>query len=188
MITRFHLSTKLEKTLPFKLDKASDEATDHPLGTWNIRLIYLCRRKCWFVTNSKTYFSFIIPNVTNKLLKDIDVIINDSFYRQVCYSIHMYSPVSLKALLGEIRLYRTNGDRKNLGVQNDMLYNLNFFKAGKSSLEDWDFLKRLDILNKGFWGGPKYITPRIEMEKLLDKYTSINNSGDIHYTPNEDKR
>ncbi len=180
MITRFHVSTKLEKTLPFKLEKAPKEPTEHPLGTWNIRLIYLNRKKCWFITNSKTYFTFFIPCVTNKVLKDIDKIIADWFFRQASYSINLYSPFSITELLGEIKLYRTNGDRKTLGVQNNMLLNFEHFKAGKKSINDWDFLERSDSINWFLWGSPKYLTPYKEMKKLLDEHLPIDNSG-IHF-------
>src|ERR1039457_3647256 len=71
-MTLIHCTQKLLKELGNPPFAAYTPAVTGGLGNWYANLIRIDRKKCLLFTNEKTLYSFLIPNILKKNIKNIE--------------------------------------------------------------------------------------------------------------------
>lgn len=146
MRTPIYTSKKLEKTIKkiIRSDKSSENGI---LGKWNATIFYVERKKCWLISNAKTQYSLIIPDIKSTDLNSIEKIFKNSLYEQLKNDGIYIEFDKLNELIGVIEFYPTDNDRKTTGFQNHKLENLEYWKMDYGKYENMPFLDLASGLN-----------------------------------------
>ena len=146
MRTPIYTSKKLEKTIKkiIQPDKISETGI---LGKWNATLFYVERKKCWLISNAKTQYSLILPDIKSTDLNTIEKIFINSLYEQLKNDGIYIEFDKLSELIGVIEFYPTDNDRKTAGFQNHKLANLECWKIDYGKYENMPFIDLASGLN-----------------------------------------
>ncbi|MFB2121485.1 hypothetical protein [Parapedobacter sp. 2B3] len=174
MHTAIHTSRKLEKLIKKWVIPQTGNIQNAPLGKWNATVFFVDRKKCWLVTNAKTQYHVILPDIKAADMADIDRIIKQAFYTQLQYDGISISLDNVNRLLNDVLLYPTDNDRSTTAYQNQRLLELDYWKHGYQGLEHMpirDLTNRINktpinlISKKRFSACTDALT---EMKRLLD--------------------
>jgi Domain of unknown function (DUF6933) len=146
MRTPIYTSKKLEKTIKkiIQPDKISETGI---LGKWNATIFYVERKKCWLISNAKTQYSLILPDIKSTDLNTIEKIFINSLYEQLKNDGIYIEFDKLSELIGVIEFYPTDNDRKTAGFQNQKLANLECWEIDYGKYENMPFIDLASGLN-----------------------------------------
>lgn len=105
MLTAIHTSRKLEKLIKKWVVPQTHNTENAPLGKWNATVFFVDRKKCWLITNAKTQYHVILPDVKAADIADIDRIFKRAFYAQLQYDGISISLDNVNRLLNDVHLY-----------------------------------------------------------------------------------
>ncbi len=170
METSIYTTKKLEKLVKKKINKEAPEPNGR-LGKWNGTVFYVNRRKCWLLTNALTLYNLIITDITAAELNEIERRIILEFHRQLNFDGFEVSLEIVYELIGEIKFYQTDNDRRMTGIQNQKILALEYLKSDYLSLDQMN----MDILTHNFNKEPiqfgkkqgNFIRGIYEMAKIL---------------------
>lgn len=172
MITNIYLSRKLEKLVPKEFIQMSDFAEENQLGTWSANVFYVDRKKCWIMTNSLSFYTLILQDISSKEIKNITNIFIETFQQQLQIDGVKISSSELQNKIGKLNLFSTNNDKRTLGVQNSLKVYIEDWKYEYGSFENWPFRE----LNRRINGIPYkqngWMHPN---EKMKEMVLAINN-------------
>ena len=162
MRTPIYTSKKLEKTIKkiIQPDKISETGI---LGKWNATIFYIERKKCWLISNAKTQYSLILPDIKSTDLNTIEKIFINSLYEQLKNDGIYIEFDKLSELIGVIEFYPTDNDRKTAGFQNHKLANLECWKIDYGKYENMPFIDLASGLNS--------IPIHLGTNKKIDNFT-----------------
>lgn len=174
MITSIYTSKKLEK-LTGKLISKSPQADEEQgiLGKWNANIFYVSRKKCWLVTNSRSRYSVILPDITASSLNKINDIFKNNLYSQIIYDGVFMDYSNLDNLIGRLQFHPTDNDRRTIGFQNTLFDILDYRKAEYGQLENIPLKRITHYINHTLfhWDKPTMANstnPVAELKKLLE--------------------
>jgi hypothetical protein len=132
------------KLLKLPSSRLSEVPDIEPLGSWFANLLYLDRRKCILITNSRTLYSFCVLDVKKTDLTDL----GEFFAQHLLDSLRSEgAPTSflskVESSLDEVVVARTNS-RSVLGSMNDLVIQIKVrvgYEGGVSAC-DVDMLNR----------------------------------------------
>lgn len=169
MVTPIYTSKKLEKFTKklMNIDEPGEEELSE-LGKWNANIFYVQRKKCWLLTNAKTRYSVILTDVTSADIKNIDAIFKDTLYSQLIYDGIFTDYKTMENLLGDLRFFPTDNDRRTIGFQNVHFGALEYRKYEYPSLADWPVRQYNGNLNNYpfHWG-------KVRMDETTDPVTEM---------------
>jgi hypothetical protein len=175
-MTPIHVTKKLEKTIRKVVRTDLPEVQPGLLGKWNAALFYVDRKKCWLVTNARTKYSVILPDITISTLPNIDKLFRFALCDQLLYDGFKTSLDEEESVIGDLIFLPTDNDRKTTMFQNHRLFELEFYKYRYGSLEDMPLNKLTNYMNtcptrigKGH-SVNSYTRAIAEMEKILKTF------------------
>ena len=157
MITRIHLSKKLEKSAK-KIEISAPDPGEKMtlLEKWNANLFFISRKKCWLLTNSKTRYSVLLKDMNAGNLENIQEIFKDRFFNQLRYDGIQIEFTEIEKLVGELKFCPTDNDRRTLGIQNQHFQALDYRKSEYGSFGNFPFQRINHQLNTyPFWDKKK---------------------------------
>ncbi|MFD1293833.1 DUF6933 domain-containing protein [Lutibacter holmesii] len=162
MRTPIYTTKKLEKTIKkiIQTDKNSESGI---LGKWNATIFYVDRKKCWLISNAKTQYCLILPDVKSADLNLINKKFKDSLYEQLKNDGIYIEFDKLNEIIGEIEFHPTDNDRKTAGFQNHKLANLECWKVDYEKYENMPFIDLASGLNS--------VPIHIGTSKKMDDFT-----------------
>ena len=146
MRTPIYTSKKLEKTIKkiIQTDKTSETGI---LGKWNATIFYVDRKKCWLISNAKTQYCLILPDIKSTDLNTIEKKFKNSLYEQLKNDGIYIEFDKMSEMIGDIKFYPTDNDRKTAGFQNNKLANLECWKIDYEKYENMPFIDLASGLN-----------------------------------------
>jgi len=174
MHTAIHTSRKLEKLIKKWVVPQPHNIENAPLGKWNATVFFVDRKKCWLITNAKTQYHVILPDIKAADIADIDRIFKRAFYTQLQYDGFSISLDNVNRLLEDVHLYPTDNDKSTTVYQNQRLLDLDYWKYEYQRLEYMpirDLTNRINktpinLTSKKRFSG--YTDALTEMKRLLD--------------------
>lgn len=167
MNTNIFLSRKLEKLVPKEKIQVPDSFEENPLGTWSANVFYVDRKKCWIITNSLSFYTLILQDISSKEIKNLTAIFTQIFLQQLQVDGINLSLTELQKIIGEVHLFSTNNDKRTLGVQNSLKVYIEDWKHEYGSFKNWPFRE----LNRRINGIPYkqnvWIHPNEKMKELI---------------------
>ena len=136
--TNLFTTRKLEKVVKGFISE-NDRIENKYLGDWTASLFYVDHKKCWLVINKQTKYVLILPDMKKADLKNISSIFKENFHQQLVYDGINVDYNLIEKIIGEINLYKTDGDRKTLGTLNNILAYLEHWKNEFGSFENMPF-------------------------------------------------
>ncbi|MBI9052807.1 MAG: hypothetical protein JEY96_03260 [Bacteroidales bacterium] len=169
MKTGIYISRKLEKLIPKKFIRESVQVIENPLGTWSANIFYVSRKKCWILTNSVSFYTVILQDISTAAIKNINEIFTHTLFHQLQTDEIAIDIQEVQNLFGEVDLFTTNNDRRTIGVQNSLSINFDDWKYEFGDFSNWPFRD----LNRRINGIPyKQIgwkKPKEKMKEILGK-------------------
>lgn len=161
-----HCTQKLLKEL------GSPSLVDTPvvtegLGSWYANLIRIDRRKCLLFTNEKTLYSFLIPNVVKKNIKNIEekFLVNLSLNLQAeGFRLEIINRVMQE--YKEIGIAKT-ASKNVLGSMNQLAFEYEVLIEMKDGLEHVKTLEMNRDINRTILKGIKYLHPIEALREVL---------------------
>jgi hypothetical protein len=144
--TPIHTSKKLEKLVK-RLIVANHNYEHGMLGKWNATIFYVDRKKCWLISNARTQYNVILPDITSKDLKNIDNIFRETLYEQLVYDGIITDFGNLCNISDGLIFLPTDNDRKTTGFQNHRITYLEWWKHEFESLENMPLKDLTNRLN-----------------------------------------
>lgn len=94
------------------------------LGDWNGHLFTIERRKCLVFVNNKTYYSVFLADILKKDLLNFQDLFSTSLIQQLLHDevIDLQKVSFVKEALGQLRLAKTNNNKKAIGTMNELIY------------------------------------------------------------------
>ncbi len=171
MITAIFTTKKLEKTISKHITKDSIENTSF-LGEWNANIFIINRKKCWLLMNFKTKYVLVLNDIKIKDVKNISTVFKENLYNQFIYDGIIIDYDLLDKMVGEVKLYSTNNNRKALGSINDYLRHYDYWVYEYETYDNMNFKDLTSRLNTNLPNTLlKYDYPKNEMLKLINSYT-----------------
>jgi hypothetical protein len=124
IITRIHLSRKLEKQYKKYIGPEGPEGQAGLLGHWYAAHFHVKRKKYWLVTNVQTYYSVIMPQVPAREMHNFGVIFKERLCEQLAVDKIFAEYHVIDTLIGSIRFETTGDNRTTIGKQRNMFYNI----------------------------------------------------------------
>lgn len=167
-------SNKLEKLIGSVGNDLTTDV-DNKLGNWNGHLFIAERKKILLFTNDKTAYSFVMTNIKKADMKDFENLFRESLIKQLDHdiSISERQEVMVRTCLSDIRLAKTNNNKKILGTMNDFIGLIKFEIYRHGGLSNLTNISIGYGLNNHFVGArleratEKYSVPKELMEGLL---------------------
>ena len=166
-----HCTQKLLKELGNPpLQTLDNEPNIEGLGNWYANLLRIDRRKCLLFTNEKTLYSFLIPNVLKKNIKNIE----EEFLISLSMNLQAEG-FSREVINSVMREYQGIGfaktaNKKVLGAMNQLAFEYEVFVQGKEGLENVKILEMNRDINRTILKGIKFLHP---IEALRDVLNGI---------------
>lgn len=167
MNTDIYLSRKLEKLVPKDLIQVAISETENTLGTWNANVFYVDRKKCWIITNSVTFYNVILQDIPSKEIKSLNGIFTHTLLHQLLQDGISIQLNLLQKIVGDVKLYPTNNDKRTIGVQNSMNYFYEYWKEQYGAYKNWDFRYLNGIVNKIPYKQLGWKQPKEKMKEVL---------------------
>lgn len=167
-MTLIHCTQKLLKELGNPPLQSSDTAPDTDgLGNWYANLLRIDRRKCILFANEKTLYSFLIPNVLKKNIRNIqeEFLVNLNFNLQAeGFALDVINKVMQE--YQEIGFAKT-ASKKILGSMNQLAFEYEVLIEMKEGLENLKVLEMNRDINRTILKGIKYLHPIEALQELL---------------------
>ncbi len=163
-MTRIYCTHKLQRFIGKGVQDLPVDLVDSKYGDWNGNLFFIKKRKYIVLTNNLTNYSIFLPNILKKDLKEFNNLIERRVIEQLIYDkiINQNDIEFIREFIGQLTFYKTNNDRRILGVMNDIIYN---FKA--NCLYKYNHISEMDIIHEnGILNTMPTMKPRILKKKL----------------------
>jgi hypothetical protein len=166
MMRIIHCTQKLLKELgnPPLVDTVADT---EGLGNWYANLIRIDRKKCLLFTNEKTLYSFLIPNVLKKNIRNIEeeFLINLSFNLQAeGFSLEVVKLVMQEYT--EIGIAKT-ASKTVIGAMTQLMFEYEVLIEMKEGLENVKVLEMNKHINRSLMRGSRHLHPIEMLQELL---------------------
>ncbi|UJH92419.1 hypothetical protein LZ575_07855 [Antarcticibacterium sp. 1MA-6-2] len=126
------------KKLTKKLIATSDDENQEIsiLGKWNSNVFYVNRKK--LAGNKFPYkiFSYFVGYLSADHLR-IDTIYKDSLFTQITYDGVFIELTVIDSLIGDLKFFPRDNDRRTIGFQNSIFQTLDYRKEKYGKLENW---------------------------------------------------
>jgi len=166
-----HCTQKLTKELPISLtDPDKVPAVSEGLGDWYANLLRFSRTKCLLFTNEKTLYSFFIPGILKKDLRDIKGIFLGHFSNNLQHE--GFGPEVVNRLLQEYQEvgFAKTASRRVLGFMNDFAIHYEFFIWEAGGIENMPLLETNAKINRTpLSAGKEAFCPMDRVRELFSK-------------------
>lgn len=163
-----HCTQKLLKELGNPPLQSIEGVTDTGgLGNWYCNLLRIERKKCLLFTNEKTLYSFLIPNVLKKNIRNIEeeFLINLSLNLQAeGFGLEVINRVMQEHQ--EIGFAKT-ASKHVLGSMNQLAFEYEIFIHEKEGLENIKILEINHAINRTILKGIKFLHPIEALREIL---------------------
>lgn len=167
-ITDIYTSKKLETIIHQSLIKTESTIKRNAFGKWNATVFFISRKKCLLVTNSITRYSLILSGLTKSDFENLSEIFINTFIDQLKTEEIPFNELSVRTLIGEIALHKTDNDRTIIGNQNYIIRYIDDWKYEFGSFENWDFRNINKRLNRVPYKQLGWLYPKERMKILLE--------------------
>jgi hypothetical protein len=173
-MTTIFCSKKLEKFLG-KMETYLEPDYGNKFGNWNGNLFFVQGKKYIIFSNDITSYSFVWGSIKKADVKNFDALFRDSLIRQLDYDIKINErqEIEIRNSLTDIRLTKTNNNKRVLGLMNEAVHIAKHFlfnHGGPGSISDLELgygLNNQFIRMKGAGSTQKYAVPKDLMLDLL---------------------
>lgn len=124
IITKIHLSRKLQKQYKKLVGPEEAEGQAGLLGHWYAAHFHVKRKKYWLVTNAKTYYSVIMPQVPASEIHNFDEIFKERLCDQMAADKIFVDYQVIDTLIGSIRFQETGDNRSTIAKQRNKFDNI----------------------------------------------------------------
>ena len=138
-VTEIYTSRKLESSVPKELIQNESFGKLSPLGKWSATVFFVSRKKCLLITNSITRYSVIIAGVRKSDFQNLSELFINTLTKQLKIDGLSIENLSIKELIGETTLHKTDNNRPIVGTQKYILENTDVWKYEFGSFENWNF-------------------------------------------------
>jgi len=142
------------------------ESTDG-LGNWYCNIIRIDRKKCLLFTNEKSLYSFLVPNVLKKNIRNIEeeFLVNLSFNLQA----EGFSLEVISRVMGEYQEigFAKTASKRILGSMNQLAFEYEVLIEMKEGLENIKILEMNHTINRTILRGIKYLHPIEALREML---------------------
>lgn len=142
------------------------ESTDG-LGNWYCNIIRIDRKKCLLFTNEKSLYSFLVPNVLKKNIRNIEeeFLVNLSFNLQA----EGFSLEVISRVMGEYQEigFAKTASKRILGSMNQLAFEYEVLIEMKEGLENIKILEMNHTINRTILRGIKYLHPIEALREVL---------------------
>jgi len=174
-MTTIFCSDKLKKLLGSTVSENKTILQKSPLGDWNGHLFSIDKRKCLVFVNNQTYYSIFFINILKKDLTDFHKLFTTKLIDQLIYDkiIGENEASFIKKCCSQIMLTKTNGDRKTIGIMNDLIYQFKVHRFYKySELHQMNVIKENSLINESItkpnnYSPKNYSIPKKAMKELI---------------------
>ena len=164
-MTLIHCTQKLLKDL--ENPPLHTPADTQGLGNWYANLIRIDRKKCLLFTNEKTLYSFLIPNILKKNIKNIEeeFLINLNLNLQAeGFSLEIIKKVMQEYT--EIGFAKT-ASKTVLGAMTQLMFEYEVLIEMKEGLENVKVLEMNKHINRSLMRGTRHLHPIEMLQELL---------------------
>jgi len=180
-MTRIYCTNKLQKSFGTVEQTLPSEQFSSEFGDWNGHLFWIDKRKCMIFMNSKTYYSVFFSDILKKDLNDFPNMFYTRLVKQLINDkiINNDEKAFVNKLCGQLTLYKTNNDRRILGMMNDFIYHFKANFYGKyEQLSEMDVVYEASIMNTIPTGKPRelkktWTNPIVNLKELKSHYQQI---------------
>ena len=162
-----HCTAKLLKELKNPPLQNPDTQNSDGLGNWYANLLRIDRRKCILFTNEKTLYSFMIPNVLKKNIRNIqeEFLVNLNFNLQTeGFPLEVINRVM--AEYTEMGFAKT-ASKTVLGAMTQLMFEYEVFIQMKEGLENVKILEMNKDINRSLMRGDRHLHPIEMLQELL---------------------
>ena len=162
-----HCTAKLLKELKNPPLQNPDTQNSDGLGNWYANLLRIDRRKCILFTNEKTLYSFMIPNVLKKNIRNIqeEFLVNLYFNLQTeGFPLEVINRVM--AEYTEMGFAKT-ASKTVLGAMTQLMFEYEVFIQMKEGLENVKILEMNKDINRSLMRGDRHLHPIEMLQELL---------------------
>ena len=142
------------------------ESTDG-LGNWYCNIIRIDRKKCLLFTNEKSLYSFLVPNVLKKNIRNIEeeFLVNLSFNLQA----EGFSLEVISRVMGEYQEigFAKTASKRILGSMNQLAFEYEVLIEMKEGLENIKILEMNHTINRTILSGIKCLHPIEALREVL---------------------
>jgi hypothetical protein len=175
-MTTIFCSKKLEKFFG-KTETYLEPDYANKFGNWNGNIFFVQGKKYIIFSNNITSYSFVWGCIKKADVKNFDTLFKDSLIKQLYHDIKINErqEVEIRTSLADIRLTKTNNNKRVIGLMNEAVYVAKLFlfnNGGAGSISDLKLgygLNNQFIKTKGVGSNFKYDVPKELMLKLLSK-------------------
>lgn len=174
-MTTVFCSKKLERFIG-KIDPYLEPDYGNKFGNWNGNLFVVQGKKYIIITNDKTAYSLVWGCIKKVDLKNFDALFRESLIRQLDYDVKINErqEIEFRNSLADIRLTKTNNNKRVLGYMNEFVHIAKHFifnHGGAGSISDLELGYGLNNQFIGMQGAgaqkKKYAVPKELMLELL---------------------
>jgi Domain of unknown function (DUF6933) len=180
-MTRIYCTNKLQNFFGTVEQVLPSEQFSSEFGDWNGHLFWIEKRKCLIFMNNKTYYSIFFLDILKKDLEDFPILFNKQLVEQLTNDniINYENEAFVNALCEKLTFYKTNNDRRILGMMNDFIYHFKANFYGKyEHLSEMDVIYETSIINNIPTGKPRelkktWTNPIENLKELKSQFPSI---------------
>ncbi len=149
-------------------------------GNWNGHIFFIERKRFILFTNDKTTYSIVLSDIRKADLKDFNNLFRESLIRQLDNDVRINErqEIELRKSLTDIRLTRTNNNKRVLGTMNEFVHIIKYFvmdEGGPAHISGVELGYRINnqLVKAPLEGtSEKYSVPKELMLQLLQKNTN----------------
>lgn len=167
--TDIYTSKKLESVIPVSLIENESFNLINPFGKWNATVFFVSRKKCLLITNSIARYSLIVSGVNKSDFENLSELFINTLIAQLKKDEIPFNEMTVRNLIGNIILRKTDNDRAIIGTQNYLLENIEIWKYEFGTFENWDFRDINKSINNVPYKQLGWLNPRERMKLLLDE-------------------
>ncbi|WP_276372319.1 hypothetical protein [Chryseolinea sp. H1M3-3] len=179
-MTTIFCSKKLEGFLN-NSDPYLEPDYGNKFGNWNAHTFLIERKRFILFTNDRTTYSIVFIDIRKADLKDFDHLFRESLIRQLDNDVRINErqEIELRNSLTDIRLTRTNNNKRVLGTMNEFVHIIKYFVANEGGPAHISAMELGYRINNQLVKAPlevtseKYSVPKELMLQLLQKNTSL---------------
>lgn len=168
-VTEIYTSRKLESLIPSNLLLSESQGEQNPFGKWNATVFFVSRKKCLLMTNSITRYSVILAGIRKSDFKNLSEIFIDTLICQLKTDNIRSDEYTIRKLIGEVTIYRTDNNKAIIGTQNYILGIVDIWKTEFGAFENWDFREINRRVNSIPYNQLDCLFPHKKMRSLLDE-------------------
>lgn len=142
-MTRIYCTKKLQDFLGTVEQNLPSDEFSSELGDWNGHIFWVDKRKCLIFMHNKTNYSIFLSDIVKMDLKKLPELFKNRLLEQLTNDkiIDKTEKSFVDKLCGELTIYKTNNDRRILGMINDFIH---IFKS--SYFRKYENISVMDIV------------------------------------------